>query len=748
MRIVVAIAIVALAFGLPVDCLAEPGKSVSEPAKDAPQPAVASAGGLAADLETSDAAEPFVPARPRTEEDENRIDALSFFAAGRVSEQEDHTLEALRHYQRASRYDPSSRVARRQAVMLAMRLERWSDAVRYAGRGDLDIDEASILLELGRHCLEEEKYGDAARHFRTARSLHAERTAPYVLLTREIGRSAFLAEEFAESAEAFAELMDALEHGEQHGLDERTRRYILADNDGKSGLVPLYLLSAEAFLSADRPEQCIAALEKADALAPNAALQAYRLARVEEKRHQPAKGLELLDKYFEAKETDAALAPYQLLARLLADSNREAELIGRLEQLRQRDPQNQSIALFLAEQYRLAEQFDKAEPAFRAVIPNNQTASAYYQGLASVLYRQKKTEPLLELLGELAGQTGNLDLAGDALEMLADDKETVETLLRIAKEKHQSDADSLGYGARLAVALVALKAGQVDDAAEFFERAIKVSRENAKVVYRAWGGGLLNAKEYAAAARVLRRAIDERAVAGDDPTFHYFLSGALVLDDKKDEALEAAKHAASLNPRSIVLAARLAWVTYYAKRYDEAQAAYEDLLRRFDEAAKDESERQEMHNARMVLSSVAVVKHDLPAAEEWLSQVLDEFPDDIGAQNDLGYLWADRGKRLKTSLVMIERAVAAEPENAAYRDSLGWVLHRLGRHEAAVAELKKAAAGDSPDGVMLEHLGEACQAAGQTEAAKEAWQKALSAFEKEADQEKIERVKQKLAGAE
>ncbi|HQU47311.1 MAG TPA: hypothetical protein PK867_31200, partial [Pirellulales bacterium] len=109
--------------------------------------------------------------------------------------------------------------------------------------------------------------------------------------------------------------------------------------------------------------------------------------------------------------------------------------------------------------------------------------------------------------------------------------------------------------------------------------------------------------------------------------------------------------------------------------------------------------------------------------------------------------WADQGKRLKTSLAMIERAVAAEPENVAYRDSLGWVLHRLGRNDEAVVELKKAASGESPDGVMLEHLGEACQAAGQHDAAKDAWQKALTAFEKAADPEKIARVKQKLAGA-
>ena len=62
--------------------------------------------------------------------------------------------------------------------------------------------------------------------------------------------------------------------------------------------------------------------------------------------------------------------------------------------------------------------------------------------------------------------------------------------------------------------------------------------------------------------------------------------------------------------------------------------------------------------------------------------MLDEFPDDAGAMNDLGYLWADQDKNLQRARRMIRKAVDAEPDNAAYRDSLGWVLFRLGRYPA------------------------------------------------------------------
>ena len=47
---------------------------------------------------------------------------------------------------------------------------------------------------------------------------------------------------------------------------------------------------------------------------------------------------------------------------------------------------------------------------------------------------------------------------------------------------------------------------------------------------------------------------------------------------------------------------------------------------------------------------------------------------------------------------MIQQAVDAEPDNMAYRDSLGWVFFRLGNTREAVAELEKAAADKKPDG--------------------------------------------------
>ena len=93
---------------------------------------------------------------------------------------------------------------------------------------------------------------------------------------------------------------------------------------------------------------------------------------------------------------------------------------------------------------------------------------------------------------------------------------------------------------------------------------------------------------------------------------------------------------------------------------------------------------------------------------------------------------------------MIQQAVDAEPENPAYRDSLGWVLFRLGRYPEAVAELEKAAVGKKLDGVVLDHLGDAYQKAKQPDKASDAWRCAAAALRSEKESEKAEAVEEKI----
>ncbi|HEX5442532.1 MAG TPA: tetratricopeptide repeat protein [Pirellulales bacterium] len=713
----------------------------------APRPAASS-------LDAEDAPQRFVPLHPRTEDDENRLEAVSLFAAARVQEREEHWHRALRLYQRAARYDPRSQPARREAVLLALRQGRFSEAACYVGDAGWDAADAREWKDMGKLFEESQHYAEALSLYRRARAAQDdEHSAGYIVTCFDVGRMAFISGDFPESAAALAKVMEALEHPDDYeGLAEWKRQSLGAGPKNRGDAARIYNLFAEAFLSADRYDEAAAALEKAAQYAPDEPAHAFRLARVEHARHHPEEALALLEKFFESKQADQGTAPYELLSKVLADLQRSTELVERLAALQQRDPRNALVTLFLADQYREAQQWEMASPLYREVLAlapargeDRGLSVAASRGLADCLHRLKQTQPLLMLLGELAGASGSLAQLGDEIKSLADDADLVTALVEKARQLHGADPDSLGYGPRLATALLALEAQRYDAAEEFFDWTLKVKREDAKMIYLFWALGLLSKEQNAEAADVLRRAIDERAATNDDPTLHYYWSRALLAADRNDEALDAARHALSLNRENIQLAYQVALVLFVAKRHDEAAEAARELIDRFDEREPSDAGRQVLHAARMLLSGVAVQQHALAISEEWLEQVLDEFPEDVGAQNDLGYLWADEGKHLHMALAMIEHAVQAEPDNTAYRDSLGWIYHRLGRHAEAVAELEKAVAGAKPDGVMLEHLGDAAQAAGQTDKARDAWQKALAAFEKEPDAEKTEAVKNKLS---
>ncbi|MCZ6726266.1 MAG: tetratricopeptide repeat protein [Acidobacteria bacterium] len=112
-------------------------------------------------------------------------------------------------------------------------------------------------------------------------------------------------------------------------------------------------------------------------------------------------------------------------------------------------------------------------------------------------------------------------------------------------------------------------------------------------------------------------------------------------------------------------------------------------------------------------------------AEGQFRRYLEREPNSAPALNYLGYMWADNGENLDEALEMVQRAVALDPDNGAYVDSLGWAYFRLGSYAEALSHLERAA-GLVEDPVVLEHLGDVYSALGQREEAAERYRSALT----------------------
>ena len=110
-------------------------------------------------------------------------------------------------------------------------------------------------------------------------------------------------------------------------------------------------------------------------------------------------------------------------------------------------------------------------------------------------------------------------------------------------------------------------------------------------------------------------------------------------------------------------------------------------------------------------------------AEADLRKLLVSDPENVAALNALGYTLADRTGRYQEALELVDRARAAEPDSAAIIDSYGWVLYRLGRHDEALVELRRAW-GLMKDPEIGAHLGEVLSVLGRHDEARRYFEEA------------------------
>jgi tetratricopeptide (TPR) repeat protein len=115
---------------------------------------------------------------------------------------------------------------------------------------------------------------------------------------------------------------------------------------------------------------------------------------------------------------------------------------------------------------------------------------------------------------------------------------------------------------------------------------------------------------------------------------------------------------------------------------------------------------------------------DLSILERDLRAIITIQPGNADALNALGYTLTDRTDRHEEALALIERALAINPSEAAFIDSLGWALYRLENFTESVAHLRKALE-LFPNDEVAAHLGEVLWVMGERLEANEVWRKAL-----------------------
>jgi tetratricopeptide (TPR) repeat protein len=359
----------------------------------------------------------------------------------------------------------------------------------------------------------------------------------------------------------------------------------------------------------------------------------------------------------------------------------------------------------------------------RALALNEITGTDPIEGQVRQLLREKdKTKQLLEVAARMArgkDQPFNYNaafiLARAAQELR--DLDTAEVMYRVCV----SSATKLQSGQKMASSF----GGLIDLYFENkkFDKTVKLCRE------------FLEIKGDATVER-LKPAVIERMIQ------------AMARQGKIDEALKLVENFVEAEAKdggwwSLQLKG---WVLREGSRLDESAKIYETVLERIqnDKSLKDEQRERYSERNRYLLSGVYVDMKKIDKAAEHLQTLLKKKPDDPTYNNDLGYIWADHDMNLDEAERLIRKAIDEErklrekaktegrllPEedkdNAAYLDSLGWVLYKKKQYEEAQKYLKRAV--DDPDGQhieILDHLGDVYIALKQKEQAIAIWKKAV-----------------------
>jgi tetratricopeptide (TPR) repeat protein len=250
--------------------------------------------------------------------------------------------------------------------------------------------------------------------------------------------------------------------------------------------------------------------------------------------------------------------------------------------------------------------------------------------------------------------------------------------------------------------------------------------------------------------KALATFTEARRLAPKDPIVAGYLIGANIAAKKYTVAVDLAKQARADNPTDLTLARLEAQALRQNGRADEGVAVMEEVLKSHPDnpaayvaLAQTYSDAQRgplavklLRDAQSRFPSSTDIVFQLGAAQEKQKnfaeaetaflEVISREPEHAGALNYLGYMLAERGERLDESVAYLKRALAVEPDNGSFLDSLGWAYYKAGKLDLAEQNLRRAAEQLRTNSVIQDHYGDVLFRAGRLDDAISAWNRALS----------------------
>lgn len=462
-----------------------------------------------------------------------------------------------------------------------------------------------------------------------------------------------------------------------------------------------------------------------------------------------AEALEALDAYLERGPVE--VEPYEKKLELLHKLDRDRDIIPALRKYAAREEFHLGLQLLLARELtKDVRTRREAEAMYRTLLAKN-IKPDIYRGLFHLFQADKQTGKVLDLFDETmevvranesevkaTDRESAQERARAMLTVLRTDSELVAAMLRDVKAELGGDkkrkTDTLILLANLAV-----RHRQFGIAETSFRQCLlNLAPAHEPSVYGGLIQILMRQRKYADVVILCEQALNgPRPAKNTDPVmFESSMAGALAEQGQFDAAIAHVDKAIKLSNDNGKVSARCqkAQILGYAGRYAEAVAECEQTLKEFTGSLQ-------VQEVRYTLSTVYSLHGEHAKSEEQLRLILEVDPDAPLANNNLGYQMADRNINLDEAERLIRHALEVDRstrkgseddgENAAYLDSLGWVLFRKGKHAEAREWLEKTTtlADGADDPAVWDHLGDVLAKLEQPAKAKEAWKTALTLYD-------------------
>jgi tetratricopeptide (TPR) repeat protein len=445
------------------------------------------------------------------------------------------------------------------------------------------------------------------------------------------------------------------------------------------------------------------------------------------------------------------------LTQLLLDEGKSQEAVSLLQGMLQRAP-TPRLWEFLGDAYNQIHDLPKAEQAYRRAADAQPDDINHHKELAQTLLTEEKFSEALEQYQRLTQMDADnpdnyIRLAEIYRQLKQLDKAEQNVLL--ARQRAPNSLEVTYYQAS-----IYQDEGRLDDSIRVLSDAVTAvktqseftpsRRRTLAILYQQLGQLYRQTSNYTAAVNTFEEML--RLGTEEDRRARVMIIDTYREARDMSKALDAARKAVDAYPkeRSILIAQALLFgenaqadqaVSKLHALLDGSAGDFEvqlDIAQVYEESKRWTDAEQAIHAAEKIqpdstgkemtgflLGAIFERQKKFDQAEEQFRKVLDANPRNASTLNYYGYMLADRGIRLEEATDLIKRALADDPSNAAYQDSLGWAYFKQNKLDEAEGFLRKAATRESHDPTILSHLGDVYAKMGKDSLAEAQWQKSI-----------------------